>query len=71
MKRFVLLVAAVATIAAVACNKEKGCRCSVPGSDKVHHFTIKGGDCAGLNTMEYTDEYMSARRDSLYCLETD
>ena len=69
MKKLLFLMLGACMVFAVSCAKEKNCRCSVPGSDKVHHFTIKDGDCAGLNTLEYNDEYTAFRRDSLYCIE--
>ncbi len=69
MKKLLFLMLGACMVLAVSCAKEKNCRCSVPGSDKVHHLTIKDGDCAGLNTLEYNDEYTAFRRDSLYCIE--
>lgn len=59
MKKTLILLAAVCTLAMVGCSKKKDCNCTVtqniPGSDPVVTnvtYTAEDGDCSDLNATQ-------------------
>ncbi|MBR1793477.1 MAG: hypothetical protein IJ764_07565 [Bacteroidales bacterium] len=67
--RKIFLLAAGILLLFTSCDKKKTCRCSVADSEAVHVITIDAGECSGLNTMEYWDEFLTVRQDTLFCVE--
>lgn len=52
---------------AVACSKEKTCRCSVLHSSVVRVITIESGDCEDIKVLRYHTSLDSLKVDSLIC----
>lgn len=70
MKRKLLMVGmAVLVLGAVACSKEKKCRCSVLHSSKVRIITIDGGNCEDIKLFRYHTPLDSLKVDSLICTD--
>ena len=71
MKKKLLFTVGVVVLmlAAVACSKEKKCRCSVLHSSKVRIITIASGDCRDLKLFRYHTPLDSLKVDSLICTD--
>ena len=69
MKKLLLVVAVALAVLAVACSKEKSCRCSVVGKQSVRIVNIKSGDCSSLNTASYYDRLDTVHVDSILCTD--
>lgn len=71
MKKILLIGALLATLVITSCVKEKNCRCSVLGYQRVRLVTIEGGSCESLNTVLYDDTIHvgSVITDTVLCVE--
>ena len=69
MKKVLIVVGVAVAVLAVACNKEKSCRCSVVGKQVVRVVNIKSGDCRDLNTASYYDQLDTLHVDSILCTD--
>ena len=69
-KKFLLLgMFAAAMLLTVACSKEKTCRCSVMGTERVRIIKIDKGECTQLHVFQGHDEVDSVWVDSLLCTD--
>ena len=68
IKAAVISLVGVAVLA-VACNKEKSCRCSVLGQQSVRIITIKSGSCDKLNAAGNFDALDTLHRDEILCTD--
>lgn len=69
-KKYLLLgLAALLTIGAVSCGKDKKCRCAVLHSSKVRIITITKGNCEDLKLFRYHTALDSLKVDSLLCTD--
>lgn len=69
MKKLLLIVGVAVAVLAVACNKEKSCRCSVIGKQQVRVINIKHGSCEKLHTAGYFDALDTLHTDSILCTD--
>jgi len=69
MKKLLLIVAVAVAVLAVACNKEKNCRCSVLEQQTVRIITIKSGSCEKLNAAGYFDALDTLHKDNILCTD--
>ncbi|MBR1799651.1 MAG: hypothetical protein IJ761_07165 [Bacteroidales bacterium] len=71
MKKTILLSALLIGLlfGAVACSKEKTCRCAVTGSTTVRIIKIERGTCDQLGAFRYHNDLDSVFTDSLLCTD--
>ena len=69
MKKVLILAGVAVALQAVACNKEKSCRCSVLGQQSVRIITIKSGSCEKLNAAGYFDALDTLHREDILCTD--
>jgi len=69
MKKLLLIVALAVAVLAVACNKEKSCRCSVLGQQSVRIINIKSGSCESLSGAGNYDALDTLHRDDILCTD--
>ena len=69
MKKVLIAVGVLVAVTAVACNKEKSCRCSVVGKQQVRIINIKHGSCEKLNTAGNFDGLDTLHVDAILCTD--
>lgn len=69
MKKVLIIVGVAVAVLAVACNKEKSCRCSVLGQQQVRIINITTGSCEKLNGAGNYDALDTLHRDEILCTD--
>lgn len=72
MKKLTILGGALLLVLAmVSCNKERTCRCAVPGNNYERVIKIEGGTCEQLRYVLYDEHRIIAadRTDSILCTD--
>ena len=67
--KFIVAAAVVLLVAVVGCSKQKTCRCSVMGTERVRIIKIDNGECTQLHVFQGHDEVDSVWVDSLLCTD--
>ena len=57
------------TLLLVGCNKEKTCRCAVPGEQTVRIIKINKGECSDLRVYTYHTPLDVLMTDSIICTD--
>ena len=68
-KLLAIAAAALLTVAATGCSKQKTCRCSVRGTSTVRIIKIEKGECTQLSHLDYHSPLDEQLTDSLICTD--
>ena len=67
--KYLSLLAVALLFVAVGCTKEKTCRCSVLGTERVRIVKIEKGSCNDISVYHYHTSVDSLKVDSLLCTD--
>jgi len=69
MKKFLILMGVSVLMLCASCKKEKSCRCTVVGTQRVRIVNITSGTCSQIGHASYADDLDTIHTDYLLCTD--